>query len=65
MTVHIFCEGQSDHILSYDQQVVSDIGHFVTGSLITIFSYYQQRVSVIAHLFQRQSDHDLFLTNSE
>ena len=31
------CERQSDHIFSYDQQVVSDIAHFVKGSLITSF----------------------------
>ena len=32
-----FCERQSHHIFSYDQQVVSDIAHFVKGSLITSF----------------------------
>ena len=32
-----FCERQSDHIFSYDQQQVSDIAHFVKGSLITFF----------------------------
>ncbi len=30
-----FCERQSHHIFSYDQQDVSDIAHFVKGSLIT------------------------------
>ena len=33
----IFCERQSHHIFSYDQQWVSDIAHFVKGSLITSF----------------------------
>ena len=32
-----FCERQSDHIFSYDQQLVSDIAHFLKGSLITSF----------------------------
>ena len=32
-----FCERQSDHIFSYDQQVVSDIAHFVKEGLITSF----------------------------
>ena len=30
-----FCERQSHHIFSYDQQEVSDMAHFVEGSLIT------------------------------
>ncbi len=34
---YTFCERQSHHIFSYDQQRVSDIGHFVKGSLITSF----------------------------
>ena len=33
----MFCERQFHHILSYDQQKVSDIVHFVKGSLITSF----------------------------
>ena len=32
-----FCEGQSHHVFSYDQQIVSDVAHFVEGSLITCF----------------------------
>ena len=32
-----FCERQSHHIFSYDQQFVSDIEHFVIYSLITSF----------------------------
>ena len=32
-----FCEGQSHHMFSYDQQQVSDIAHIVKGSLITCF----------------------------
>ena len=32
-----FCEGQSHHIFSYDQQLVSDIAHFVKYSFITSF----------------------------
>jgi len=30
-----FCERQPHHILSYDQQAVSDIAHYVNNSLIT------------------------------
>ena len=100
-----FCERQSHHIFSYDEQEVSDIAHFVKGSLltsfpipigsewhctfcerkfityfpmtnsmwvtlhilwkavswfITSFSYDQQRVSNIAHLWKAVSSH-LFL----
>ena len=32
-----FCERQPHHIFSYDQQQVSEIAHFVKGSLITSF----------------------------
>ena len=32
-----FCKRLSDHIFSYDQQYVSDISHFMKGSLITSF----------------------------
>ena len=34
-----FCERQSHHILSYDKQGVSDIVHFVKGSLITSLQF--------------------------
>ncbi len=33
----IFCERQSHHILSYNQQRVSDIAHFVKGSFIFLW----------------------------
>ena len=33
----IFCEGQLHHIFSYDQQMASDMAHFVKASLITSF----------------------------
>ena len=49
-----FCERQSQShcISSYDQQRVSDIAHFVKGSLIVSFSYDQKRVSDIAYFRQ-------------
>ena len=34
---YTFCERQSCHIFSHDQQLVSDIAHFVKSSLITYF----------------------------
>ena len=34
----IFCERQLHYIFSYDQQIVSDVQHFVNDSLITSFS---------------------------
>jgi hypothetical protein len=36
LTLHI-CEKQSHHIISYEQQDVSDLLHLVKGSLITSF----------------------------
>jgi len=47
-----FCERQSHdshRILSYHQQPVSVIAHFVNGSFITYFPIHQQLVSGIAH----------------
>ena len=53
-----FCEMQSDDIFSYDQQQVSDIAHFVKGSLITSFLINSKWVTlyilwkaVLSHLF--------------
>ena len=43
-----FCQRQSDHIFSYDQQGVSDIAHFVRSSFITSFLM-TNRKWVIAH----------------
>ena len=40
---------ESHHIFSYDQQDVSNIAHFVKGSLITSVSHDEQAVSDIAH----------------
>ena len=56
-----FCERQSHHIFSYDQQEVSDIAHIVKGSCITCFPI-QQRVSYIRH-FVRSSFTSLLMTN--
>ena len=52
-----FCESQSHHIFSYDQQGVNDIVHFVKGSLITSFPM-TNRKWVILHILwnsERQS----------
>ena len=43
-----FCERQSHHSFSYDQQAVSDVAHFVKNSHISS-SYNQQPVSDIVH----------------
>ena len=53
-----FCEGHTHHISSYNQQLVSDIVHFVEGSLISSFLIKKQ-VSDIAHFCERGS-HDIF-----
>ena len=49
-----FCERLSHHIFSYDQQRVSDIAHFVKGSLITSFPM-TNSLWVTLHILQRQS----------
>ena len=54
-----FYERQSHHILSYDQQSVSDIAHSVNGSLIT--SYNQQWVSNKLHILWKTVSSHLFL----
>ena len=54
-----FCERQSHHILSYDKQRVSDIAHFVKGSLIMSFpitnrgwvAFHILWKAVLSHLF--------------
>ena len=49
------CEMQSHHIFSYDKQHVSEITHFVKGSLITSFP---NRVLVTLHtLWKAASSH--------
>ena len=64
-----FCERQYHHICSYDQQGVSDIAHFVKGSLSHhIFSYDKQLVSVVTlHILWKAISLHLFLwpTGSE
>ena len=47
-----FCERQSHHIFSYDQQEVSDIAHFVKDSLITSFPMVN-RLWVTSHILWR------------
>ena len=52
-----FCERWSDHVFSYDQQLVSDIAHFVKGSLITFFPMTNRKwvtlhILVWSHLLQ-------------
>jgi len=61
-----FCERKSDHIFSYDQQLVSDIAHFVEGSLITSFPI-TNRKWVKLHILWKAVWSHLFLhiTNSE
>ncbi len=51
-----FCEKQSHHIFSYDQQRVSDIAHFVKGSLITSFPM-TNSLWVTLHILWRESHH--------
>ena len=51
-----FCERQSHHIISYDQQEVSEIAHFVKGSLITPINSLWVRLhillkTILSHLF--------------
>ena len=55
-----FCERQSDHIFSYDQQEVSDIEHFVRGSLITSFPMTDRKWVTLHFLWKAVSSH-LFL----
>ncbi len=55
-----FYERQSHHILSYDQQQVSDIVHFVKGSLITSFPM-TNRMWVTLHIFWKAVSSHLFL----
>ena len=51
-----FCQRQFHHIFSYDQQEVSDIVHFVKGSLITSFPM-TNSLWVTLHICERQSHH--------
>ena len=55
-----FCERQSHHIFSYGQQQVSDIAHFVTGSLITPFPMANSKW-VTLHILWRAVPSHLFL----
>ena len=60
-----FCERQSHHIFSYDQQLVSDIAHFVKGSFITSFPM-TNSLWVILHIFVKGSFITSFpITNSK
>ena len=64
------CERQSHNIICYDQQLVSDIPHFVKSSFITlshlIFSYDQQTVRVTLYImWKASSDHLLWPTGSK
>ena len=55
-----FCERQSHHIFSYDQQRVSDIANFVEGSLITSFPMTDRKWAILHILWKAASSH-LFL----
>ena len=55
-----FCERQSHHIFSYDQQRVSDIAHFVKGSLITSLPM-ANREWVTLHILWKAVSSHLFL----
>ena len=55
-----FCEWQSHHIFSYEQQVVSDIAHIVTGCLIASFPM-TNRLWVTLHILWRIVSSHLFL----
>ena len=55
-----FCERQSYHIFSYDQQFVSDIAHFVKGSLTTYFPMTNSKCVTLHILWKAVSSH-LFL----
>ena len=55
-----FCERKSCHIFLYDQQRVSDIAHFVSGSLITSFPMTKRRW-VVFHMFWNAVPSHLFL----
>ena len=57
---YTFCERQSHHIFSYDQQQVSDIAHFVKGSLITSFPM-TNREWVTLHILWKTVSSHLFL----
>ena len=52
-----FCERQSDHIFSYGQQLVSDIAHFVKGSLITSFPMTNRKWVTLHILWKTVSSH--------
>ena len=60
-----FCERQSHHIFSNEQQFVSDIAHFVKGSLITSFPM-PSRLWVTLHILwtQKPLSSHFFMTNS-
>ncbi len=55
-----FCERQSHHIFSCDQQEVSDIAHFVKGSLIT-FCPLTNSLWVTLHILWKAISSHLFL----
>ncbi len=52
-----FCERQSHHIFSYDQQDVSDIAHFVKGCLITSFPITNSKWVTLHTLWNAVSSH--------
>ena len=52
-----FCERESHHIFSCDPQHVSDIGHFVKGSLITYFSMTNRMCVTLDMLWKAASSH--------
>ncbi len=59
-----FCEREFDHIVSYDQQAVSGIVHFVKGSLITSVPI-TNSLWVILHIYEGSLITSFHLTNRE
>ena len=58
-----FCEMQSNHIFSYDQQLVRDIAHFVKDNLITSFPVTNRQWALVLHIFFERQSHHIFSYN--
>ena len=59
------CERESHHIFSYDQQQVSEIAHFVNGSLITSFPMTNSEWVTLHILWKGVSSHLFLWTASQ
>ena len=60
-----FCERQFHHIFSYDLQIVSDVAHFVKGSVITSISMANSLWVILHIIWKAVSSHILLPTGSE